>query len=52
MMLNKRQKDKEYRQLYYESQSMKINVIQKKFSKSQKKKAREQTKSKFNLLHM
>ena len=34
MILNKKFKKKNYRQLYYESQSMKIDVTQKRFSKS------------------
>ena len=46
-MLNKKQKDKEYRQLYYDSQLMKIDVIQKRFDKSSERKfLNRQNKSK------
>ena len=38
MILNKKFKEKNNRQLYYELQSMKINVTQKKFNKSSRRK--------------
>ena len=37
-MINKKQKNKKYRQSYYEAQLIKIDVIQKKFNKSSKRK--------------
>ena len=38
MILDKKFKKKNYRQFYYESQSMKIDVTQKRFSKSSRQK--------------
>ena len=39
MILNKKSKEKNYRQFYYESQSIKIDVTQKRFNKSSKRKS-------------
>ena len=39
VILDKKFKKKSYRQFYYESQSMKIDVTQKRFSKSSKRKS-------------
>ena len=47
MMLNKKFKEKNFRQFYYGSQSIKIDVIQKRFSKfSRRKSLNKQNKSK------
>ena len=39
MMLNKKLKEKNYRQSYYKSQSMKIDVTQRKFQKTSDRKS-------------
>ena len=39
IMLSKKFKEKDYRQFYYESQSMKINVTQRKFQKASERKS-------------
>ena len=47
MIINKKFKEKNFRQFYYELQSMKINVIQKRFNKLSKQKfLNKQNKSK------
>ena len=39
MMLDKKLKEKDYRQSYYKSQSMKIDVTQRKFQKTSERKS-------------